>query len=188
MTLNSIRLVQSIIGNLLAEGKRIVKIRTLTFALEIIKGVRSAYAYILISTVATLSLVTSFYISVFLWAAQIEAIGEFRFTIPFLVALTLFFFSALLLYYSIRERTWVNAMGLEERVNNVARPSTKEGAQHENKSPPYNAQAAIAQLIEEIIEEKLRKKSSSEGVHIYDKPKEEPPSTKSAGSDPSNLH
>jgi hypothetical protein len=132
------------------EGLRIARARATSAAIRIIHGVRKGLFLHYLISISCFLIALSLFASIYLASVQFSQQGHLKFELPLGASMGVFILFSAILYYSVREKTWVKTLQVEEVISSIFDPSHDR---HENG--PASPEA-IAKMIEEIVETKLK--------------------------------
>lgn len=142
--------LQVFLKNLYGEGQRRLKIKALSAGLRTLSGIRKLvllqYALMISCFLCAAGLLGSTWLVV----QQLSLSESFVFTLQLKFTLGLTAITGVVLYYTVRERTWINAMNLEHHIEALtALPSATQSSEQ------AMSREELSLVIGQMLDEKL---------------------------------
>lgn len=150
-------IITQLFKELYGEGERRIKLQALSAGLELVKGTRRVLIVLILFCFACFLSAISFFSTASVLFDQLQA-GQWNFHAPrLLFSLSIFLISTGLLWLTVREKKWLAAFRLKERIQDL------EGTPTPAQSPVNQVitEEMIAKLIDQALEKKLKPEPSS---------------------------
>lgn len=149
-------LITQLFKELCGEGERRLKLQALSACLEIVRGTRRVFITLYLFCFACFLSAISFFFSSTIIFDQFHS-GEWELLNPrLLFSFGIFAFSTGLLILTVREKKWVAAFRLEERIKELERGPASPGF-----ASPIISEEILAKLIEEALDKRLKPQSAA---------------------------
>lgn len=140
--------LKTYLKDVFGEGGQILKIKGLTAALQVLQGVRKLALLNYVINILCMTWTLSFFASAF----QIFFQQDIVWNAAFIFSSSTCLFSTLLLYLSIREKSWLEASGLKRMIEDMESCSSQNKDFHSKESID---QEVLLRRIESLIDRKI---------------------------------
>lgn len=135
-------LFDHVLKEICGEGERRIKLQALSVALSAVLGTRKLILLIFFYCFSCFLAALSFIAAAFLLTEQYMG-GAFHWLDPRLdLSVVLFLVSSSVLFFSVREKNWAGAFGIQEKINEIERENARGGF----------SEADMVRLIERVLD------------------------------------
>lgn len=150
------RFLHEFLQTLGSEGLRLTRIRAIGAGIRVIQAFRYVFLFHYFALMLSFLCSLSLFFTIYLVATQLAEHHTLILTWPLGLCSGLLFSCTGLLFFALREKTWMNLFRIEELVDAAIGPGSSSSSSGD-VSPE-----AIARIVEQVLERKFRELASQE--------------------------
>ena len=153
-------LLQGITQSALSEGERLLRIRALRAGIEVVRGIRRLLLVQYVLNIACILLAIGILLTTWFVLEPLTQGRAIAFQFPLFFGLGLTLGAGALLALSVREKTWLQALDLDQQLDALSRPPAPIAPMAPAGPSPLSREE-LTQIVSELLDQKLAKPQPS---------------------------